>query len=84
MSSRVRIGAFLIAFSVLVFTVSLTLFCIALGLDFQNEGWSGEVAGKDGVAELNSWQLILSSIGFTASILFFFVGVQRVSGGPPT
>lgn len=79
MSTHVRSGIVFIAVATLVFVVALTLFCIALGLDFQSEGWSGQVADADGEATWDRTSMAVSTVGFIASIVLFFVGVQRVS-----
>lgn len=81
MNPRLRTGIWLIAMGTAVFVVALGLFCVALGLDFQNEGWSGSGSVDGESANWSSMQLIVSSIGFTISIVLFFVGVQRVSSG---
>ncbi|WP_404310038.1 hypothetical protein [Neorhodopirellula lusitana] len=68
-----RVGAILVAISVVVFLIALTLFCVSLGLDFENEGW-----GNAG----NNWdvtQFTIATGGFTVSIVLFFVGVQKIS-----
>lgn len=64
-----------------VFIAVLGFFCVALGLDFQNEGWSGAVEAQAETANWDSVQMIVSSIGFTVSIVLFFLGVQKVSSG---
>lgn len=81
MNSQLRTGIVLIAMGTLVFVAALAFFCVALGLDFQNEGWSGSAELQPEAVNWNSIPMIISSIGFTFSIIFFFVGVQKVSSG---
>lgn len=81
MTPRLRSGILLIAMGTFVFIAALVFFCVALGLDFQNEGWSGAVDAQIETASWNSMPMIVSSIGFTVSIVLFFVGVQKVSSG---
>lgn len=77
--AHVRTGIVCIAAATIVFVVALALFCVALGLDFQSEGWSSDVADADGVATWDGATMMISTIGFLVSIVLFFVGVQRVS-----
>lgn len=77
MNPNLRTGIFCIALATFLFVVALGLFCFALGLDFQNEGWP--TPDTDRVMRWSTPSMITCSVGFVASIVFFFVGVQRVS-----
>ena len=79
MSTETRNGLLLISLGTFVFVVALFLFCFALGLNFESEGWSETVAGEDGRANWSVTQMAASSAGFLVSIVLFFWGVQKVA-----
>lgn len=60
-------GAIISASGVLVGTLSLVLFCYALGLNLQDEGWPEE-------RQINGTLLATSLVGFAAAILVFWLG----------
>lgn len=64
--------------SAIIFTISLAVFCYALGLDFANEGWSSPPSGESFVAQRQG-SLWLSMVGFAVSIVLFFIGLHRIA-----
>ena len=84
MNSDLRTGVACIIAATVIFAVALTCFCIALGLDFQNEGWryDGGFDVQNGDAIWGQPMIFASTFGFVLSIVLFFIGVQRVSRNP--
>ena len=72
-------GALVATLGVVVGTASLVLFCYALGLNLQDEGWSdAQVAwGPHPIA------LASSLVGFAISILLFWLGFVRITRSKP-
>ena len=84
MNPNLRTGITWIVAATAIFAVALACFCIALGLDFENEGWQS-VDGFEDDNPHTIWSrpmIIASTVGFVLSIVLFFVGVQRVSRNP--
>ncbi|MEM6777807.1 MAG: hypothetical protein AAF670_09125 [Planctomycetota bacterium] len=77
-SRSTRQGAIWIAVGTVLFTLALVAFCWALGLNFQDEGWSKAVDTAADDASASPWWAV-SIIGFVLSIIVFFIGVQKVS-----
>jgi len=84
MNSHFRTGVTWIVAAAVIFAVALACFCVALGLDFENEGWqnNGGLDEPDARALWSQPMVIISSLGFVLSIVLFFVGVQKVSRNP--
>ncbi|TWT71254.1 hypothetical protein [Crateriforma conspicua] len=76
LSRRWAVG--LIVFSSLIFTAALVLFCLALGLDLRNEGWSGPKS--DLLQSGRSIAMVVASaVMLAVAIVMFFVGLHRIS-----
>ncbi|MEM6980142.1 MAG: hypothetical protein AAF539_10800 [Planctomycetota bacterium] len=77
MKVATRWGLIWIALGSAIFTAGLLVFCYALGLDFSSEGWSESSPSLEAMVTMPSF--IGSVIAMTASIIVFFIGVQKVN-----
>lgn len=69
-------GAVISGIGVLVGAVSFGVFCYALGLNFQDEGWANN---RPRDWQTNRIALIGSVVGFTAAILAFWLGFIQIT-----
>lgn len=64
-------GAAITSLGVVIGLIAFALFCNALGLNFQDEGWA---EGRDQPWQTHRTQLIGSLVGFAIAILLFWLG----------
>ena len=68
-------GAILSVVGVLIGIASLVLFCHALGLNLQDQGWSPDSGSWDS----NLGELLTSFVGFGLSTIIFWIGFHQTT-----
>ncbi len=68
-------GALVSSIGVAIGIASLVLFCHAMGLNLQDEGWSSE----GDIQKANRGKLLISFLGFGISTVVFWLGFHQTT-----